>query len=74
VLRWAKTLIELCKGQFGRSLCEVQQFDDVIQRAAKGNPFEFVFSVFSQVEHADQANDNEVDCHDKVEQPRHDQN
>jgi len=28
----------------------------------------------SQVEHADQANDNEVDCHDKVEQARHDQN
>jgi toxin ParE1/3/4 len=28
----------------------------------------------SQVEHAGQANDNEVDCHDKVEQARHDQN
>ena len=28
----------------------------------------------SQVEHTDQANDNEVDCHDKVEQAWHDQN
>jgi hypothetical protein len=27
-----------------------------------------------QMEHADQANDNEVDCHDKVEQARHNQN
>jgi len=27
-----------------------------------------------QMEYADQANDNEVDCHDKVEQARHNQN
>ena len=31
-------------------------------------------SVFSQVEQADQANDNEIDCHDKIKQPWHDQN
>jgi hypothetical protein len=36
--------------------------------------FQFAGKVFSQVEHADQANDNEVDCHNKVEQARHDQN